>query len=225
MNRDWVVWIGCVMLFFSGVVWGGLTIDSKFLKIDSLHDLFEIAGAIATCAAVYIAATWKRQLGSTKDYELARSFSILTLRYKESIVALWEVAENCVVQIEQGDVLSEPVRTAVSLSFKSRVASAESLRREIQELIDESRAIWRNNIEQDFATIIAFESNCSSCVKTYISVIEHLVQGGAAVAMRYSIRKYRDYFNDLGLKSTTEAQEYVEQMFDPVALKLDSIMK
>lgn len=225
MKRDWVVWFGCVMLFFSGVVWGGLTLDTKFLKIDSLHDLFEIAGAIATCVAVYIAATWKRQLGSTRDYELARGFSVLSLKYKDAVIGIWEVADSCVAQIEQGEFISEPLRSAVSISFNARVELTEALRREVQGQMDECRAVWRNDVEKDFSKVFVFETNCSSCAKTYLSVIGHSVQGGSAVAARVSIRKYRQYFIELGLSSRLEVEAYVEKLFDPITLKLDSMMR
>lgn len=225
MKQDWVVWLGCVMLFFSGAIWGGLTIDIKFLKIDSLHDLFEIVGAAATCVAVYVAATWKKQLGSTRDYELARKFSIVSVKYKESVLGAWEAAENSLVQVDSGETLSGAMRTTVKFILEGRVDLAQELRTEIQELLVECRAIWRNGIEQDFLKVIAFEIQCSNCTKHYLSTLNSETNPISSIVSRYSVANYRKTFEGVGVGSSADATVYIESLFRPITEKFDVKMK
>ncbi|MNM52641.1 hypothetical protein D3C81_637260 [compost metagenome] len=92
----------CLGLFAAGAVWSKLIFPSEFWKVDNIHDLFEIFGAVATMGAVYIAATWKRQLGHPviparveewhkRTRPLSRVFSFYGTQIfvSPSVMALW----------------------------------------------------------------------------------------------------------------------------------------
>ncbi|MBY8972739.1 hypothetical protein J1G33_20300 [Pseudomonas sp. P867] len=224
MHRDRIVLIGCVMLFCSGIVWGGLTVNIKFLKVESLHDLFEIFGAIATVAAVYIAATWKKQLVSTRDYELARKTAVSIVRYKESVIGAWEAASDCLVQEKSGKTIDSRTREILTAIYNSQLELDQQRRSEIQELVVECRAIWRNGIDKNLARAFAFEQLCSNCTKTYLVMIRPDNPVNSIVA-RYSLIKFREGLSEKNINNRDDAESYVDSLFSPVDNKLDEKMR
>lgn len=225
MFRDRVVWAGCAMLFLTGVVWGGLTVDLKFLKIANVHDLFDIVGAIATSIAVYIAATWKKQLGSTRDYEHARKAAVTALKYKESIIDIWEAADNCLLQAESGEVMDDRMKKVVAFTVQARLDISEKMRSEMQELLVECRAIWRNGIDKDLSKATAFEEVCSNCAKTFLKAINPETNPVVAITARYSLSRFRESLAAKQLSSRADAERYVDELFSTVDEKLDAKMR
>ncbi|CAN7413040.1 hypothetical protein LJR277_002515 [Pseudomonas sp. LjRoot277] len=225
MFKDRVVWVGCVALFFSGVVWGGLTINIDFLKISNLHDLFDIVGAVATSVAVYIAATWKKQLGSSRDYEHARKAAVVALKYKESVVDVWEASDNCLLQEKSGESMDDRMKKIVTFTVEARLDVAQKLRSEMQDLLVECRAIWRNGIDDDLSKAIAFEYSCSNCVKTYLMIINPSTNPVTAIAARFSLIKFRERAAETKLFTRADAEQYVERLFSPINDKLDAKMR
>ena len=215
----------CCGVFSAGAVWSRLIFPTDFWKVDSIHDLFEIFGATATLSAVYIAATWKRQLGSTRDYELARKAAVAVLKYKESVVDVWEVADNCLQQETTGEGLDERMRNIVILTTENRLSAAEKLRTELQELIVECRAIWRNGIDRDISRAVAFEEQCANTSKTYLLTIRPQVNPVSAITARYTLIKFKDSFKAKGITSRQEADQFVEKLLGPANGKLDSMMR
>ena len=71
----------CLGIFFIGVIWIELIFLSDFWKVENVHDLFEIFGAVATSGAVLIALmtmnSWKQQAKAEADHELARRVVII----------------------------------------------------------------------------------------------------------------------------------------------------
>jgi hypothetical protein len=225
MFKDRVVWAGCAALFFSGVVWGGLTVDINFLKIANLHDFFDIVGAVATAVAVYIAATWKKQLGSTRDYEHARKTAVVALKYKESVVDVWDAADNCLAQSESGEKMDSRMKEFVRFTVETRLDLAEKLRSEMQENLVECRAIWRNGIDNDLSKAIAFENTCSNCAKLYLKTISANTDPVIAITARYSLAKFREGLGEKKLLTRDDAEKYVDGLFLPVNDKLDAKMR
>lgn len=225
MIKDRVVWIGCLALFFSGVVWGGLTVNVEFLKISNLHDLFDIAGAVATSIAVYIAATWKKQLGSTRDYEHARKAAVVAFKYKESLVDVWEAADNCLLQENSGETMDDRMKKIVTFTVEARLDVAQKLRSEMQELLVECRAIWRNGIDSDLSKAFAFENLYSNCANTYLMTINPGSNPVSSIAARYSLIKFRQGVAEKKLTTRTEAEQHVEEIFSPINEKLDAKMR
>lgn len=215
----------CSGVFAAGAVWSRLIVPNDFWKVDNIHDLFEIFGAAATLAAVYIAATWKRQLGSTRDYELARTAAVAVLKYKESVVDVWEVADNCLQQETSGEVLDKRMRDIVILTTENRLAAAEKLRTELQELIVECRAIWRNGIDKDISRAVAFEEQCANASKTYLLTIRPQIDPVSAITARYSLIKFKDSFKGKGIANRQAADQFVDKLLGPANEKLDSMMR
>lgn len=215
----------CLGVFAAGAVWSRLIFPTEFWKVENIHDLFEIFGATATLAAVYIAATWKRQLGSTRDYELARKAAVAVLKYKESVVDVWEVADNCLQQENTSDGLDQRMRDIVILTTENRLAVAETLRTELQELIVECRAIWRNGIDRDISRAVAFEEQCANASKTYLLTIRPNINPVSAITARYTLIKFKDSSKAKGIASRKDADQFVEKLLGPTNEKLDSMMR
>lgn len=73
MKKDWVIWVGCVFLFLSGVVWGIIPDKKGFFVVASVHDLFEIFGALATMVAAGVAVValtnWQSQFRHAEKFK------------------------------------------------------------------------------------------------------------------------------------------------------------
>ncbi|WDH37413.1 hypothetical protein [Pseudomonas chlororaphis] len=76
--KDRIVWGGCALLFGCGFVWGKISSPAGFFKVDNIHDLFEMAGAVATViaasAAVMAINSWRSQFTYGEKYKAVRDF-------------------------------------------------------------------------------------------------------------------------------------------------------
>lgn len=218
-------WLICILVFAAGFIWSHLIFPSDFWRVQNIHDLFEIFGVVATSLAVYVAATWKRQLSSTRDYELARKAAVAALKYKESLLGVWDVAASCLAQVNSTERLEDRMRDAVILTTEDRVMRSERLREELRELIVECRAIWKNGIDKDLSKVLAFEEICVNCAQTYLLTIRPLTNPVTSITARYSLGKFQESFAASGLVDAQDAQKYIQEIFDPINNKLDSMMK
>ena len=214
----------CIGVFAAGVIWSKLIFPSDFWKVENIHDLFEIFGAIATSITVYIALTWKRQLGSTRDYEHARKAAVAVLKYKESLISVWEAANSCLQQ-NSGEDLDDRMRDAVIMTTENRLSVAEKLRSELVELVVECRAIWRNGIDKDLSRALAFEASCANCANMYLIAIRPLTNPVSKIVARHTLDKFRQWMIDKNLTSRELAEEYVDKLLAPVDDKLDAKMR
>ncbi|MWK59795.1 hypothetical protein GO594_27735 [Pseudomonas otitidis] len=91
MRNNWVVWLGCICLFLTGVIWGAIPFSKKFFVPNDLHDFLEMLASIATIVAVIVAAnginTWRTQVARTTDHDIAREALALLYQYRDQIAA------------------------------------------------------------------------------------------------------------------------------------------
>lgn len=73
MRQDWIIWLGCISLFLTGVIWGMIPDKTGFFIVGNVHDLFDIFGAVATIVAATVAVvaltSWRRQFRHTARFD------------------------------------------------------------------------------------------------------------------------------------------------------------
>ncbi|WP_336334296.1 hypothetical protein [Pseudomonas putida] len=218
-------WLLCFGVFGAGAVWSKIILPSDFWKVGSIHDLFEIFGAIATSIAVYIAASWKKQLGSARDYELARKIAIAIFQYRESSIEVWAAAYDCLKKHSEQERLEIGMRKAFTLSIEARLENAQSFRAEIQAYLVECRAIWKNGIDKDFSEIIAFEQVCSSCAKFYLATINPEIRPLDSIAALTRLPIFKEFLDKKGASSEEAVVQYLDEQLKPINAKLEAVMK
>jgi hypothetical protein len=172
MTRDWVVWLGCFLLFGCGAVWAQIPIKTDFFVVDNIHDLFEILGALATIVAVCVAAasinSWKHQVNAVADLELARDFVISLQRYKDCIVGVWVIAEFAAAQAHGSETppleLSEPI----DADFQRSLDELSKSQLEVKDLLLRCQSVWRINLISESKQLFQFSDRCSLTVKNYL---------------------------------------------------------
>ena len=116
MNRDWVIWLGCVLLFCSGVVWGMIPDKKSFFTIASVHDLFDIFGAIATMVAAAVAvialSNWRSQFRHAARFESLKSLKDAATRLHTFRKYLMAVQSRCLHLMQSGGVEDRKIREA-----------------------------------------------------------------------------------------------------------------
>lgn len=215
----------CLGVFSAGVVWSRIIFPTDFWKVDNIHDLFEIFGAVATSIAVYIAATWKKQLGTARDYELARQVAVVAFQYKESIVEVWGAADDCLQHFSAETGMDSVSKDAFTVSVESHIESARIFRSQIQALLVECRVIWKNGLDEDFAQIIGFEEACAKCIRLYLAIISPSIHPVDAITAKYQFPKFKDFLKVKGFGSRDEAKRSLDVLFEPIYEKLETIMK
>ncbi|WEZ90403.1 hypothetical protein P3R38_09120 [Pseudomonas sp. NyZ480] len=172
MKRDWVVWLGCILLFGSGVVWGSVHLKTDFFVVSNVHDLFDIFGAIATVVAVCVAAvglnSWKSQIRSSADHELARAISVSLLRYKAQVENIWDCASSAHARLDYKVQLGGSLKERVEQNIQSDINAAQAARVEFQGLILESKAAWGDLLNADAERLVEFEGRCCRCAQKYL---------------------------------------------------------
>ena len=114
MNRDWVIWLGCVLLFCSGVVWGMIPDKKSFFTIASVHDLFDIFGAIATMVAAAVAvialSNWRSQFRHAARFESLKSLKDAATKLHTFRKYLIIVQSRCLFLMQSGGVEDPELR-------------------------------------------------------------------------------------------------------------------
>ncbi|MCY1456342.1 hypothetical protein D9M71_735540 [compost metagenome] len=147
------------------------------------------------------------------------------LKYKESVVDVWDAANNCLAQSENGEKMDERMKDIVKFTVEARLDLAQKLRAEMQEHLVECRAIWRNGIDKDLSRAIAFEYSWSNCAKFYLKTISSVANPVTAIAARYSLANFREGLGEKKLITREDAERYVDRLFTPVDDKLDAKMR
>lgn len=172
MKRDWVVWLGCFLLFGMGTVWARVPINNNFFVVADIHDLFEIASAIATVVAVCVAwesyNSWKRQVHAPADLELARKLVHALHQYKNDILRLWFSAELAVELLEMP---IEPTAEAVTLGFsdfEDLYLQESSAKQDLKSLLLQCRIAWRIDFDEEASALFKFSERCNYVVRNYL---------------------------------------------------------
>lgn len=215
----------CFGVFGAGVVWSKLLFPNDFWRVGNIHDLFEIFGAIATSIAVYIAASWKKQLGSSRDYELARKIAIAIFQYRESSLEVWAAAYDCLQKFSAQERIESDLRKAFTVSIEARLDTAQNFRTEIQAHLVECRAIWKNGIDKDFSGIIDFEQACSNCSRLYLATIAPEIHPLDAITARAQLPRFKEFLEKDGVSSKAGAANYLDEQLKSINAKLEAIMK
>ncbi|WP_141729042.1 hypothetical protein [Pseudomonas putida] len=171
MRKDWVVWVGCVSLFASGVIWGRVPIPTDFFKIKDVHDLFEIAGSGATVLAVCLAAAgfsaWKLQILAASDHDLARRASIALHTYQAAVVRGSQVAEFLEVRVasEIGRVGIKPHQAD---GIRRELERLESATENVKALSLECKVVWGEGVWLKFQSALVPGEKYAECIEGYL---------------------------------------------------------
>lgn len=172
MRRDWVVWLGCVLLFGCGAIWAQIPIKSDFFVVDNVHDLLELLGALATIFAVCVAAAniniWKQQVNATADLELARKVVTSLYRYKSNIMDVWVWAEFAVAQLKDLEAKGFKLSDSLSSEIEGALARNSHAQLELKDLLLQCQRVWRVNFSFDTTQAFVFADRCSSVAKNYL---------------------------------------------------------
>lgn len=169
--RDWVIWVGCTLLFCSGVVWGMIPDTKNFMTIASIHDLFDIFGAIATVVAVVFGiGAWRRQINGQADLDLARRLAVDALRFKEGALQAWVDAKFAVNQYPFGlSSLPRGLLNQLSQSMDNRVKKRDALKLDFYAALQEARAIWGKEFSSNYDDLNELFLICNRCAQSFVS--------------------------------------------------------
>lgn len=171
MKKDWLVWVGCFLLFSVGAIWGGVPISTNFFKVDNVHDLLEIASSIATVLAVCLAAAgynaWKSQMVATSDHELSRRVALTMLRYKFSSVRGCELTRYLVSRMRL-QVGKEGTRQDLLDEVRRELKELQAICSEIRTVAFECKVMWGESVWTDFEKVFVLGSRCCSCIDSFL---------------------------------------------------------
>lgn len=171
MRKDWVVWVGCISLFATGVVWGGVPIGTNFFKVDNVHDLFEIAGAGATAIAVCIAAAglnaWKLQILAASDHDLARRAAVALHSYQAAVLRGCQVAEFLVLRVEN-NIGKKGITAHQSEDIRWELESLQKAIANVKVVALECRVVWGADIWGEFQQAFVPGDKYLDCIDGFL---------------------------------------------------------
>lgn len=173
MKRDgWLIWAGCVLLFFAGAVWGGVLPKTDFFRVTDVHDLADIFGAIATVFAVAFGfSAWKKQLRGHTDHELAKRILLETERFKEQTLGITRTAENCLTSsnLHNADwsFLQEVLRI-----LRSDLEKSDECRINMEALLIEADVIWGGELRTRYSGLRDLNDMCCLYIRSYLRFLE-----------------------------------------------------
>ena len=177
MRRDLVVWLGSFLLFGCGALWAQMWVTTEFFKVDSVHDLFDIGGVLATVVAVIVAlrgiGEWRNQGIATADHDLARRLLIELYRYRE---AIGHVRNPMILGYEgkkEGEnyVVYEKV-DVVAKAYGERFEKLGEVKSKLLANILESEAVWNVEVKSLCVALFRLERELFSHVRAYLITID-----------------------------------------------------
>ncbi len=174
MFKDWMIWLGCLLLFGAGAVWASVPLKASFFEVSDVHDLFEIFSSIATVfAVVFGVGAWRRQVSGQADLELARKVAVEALRIKEASLEAWLDAKFCINQHAFGrNSLGVELLGKVTDVISERLKAREKLHLDFLLVLQEARAIWGIEFSKNYNSIINFYFECNRCSRAYLSWVD-----------------------------------------------------
>lgn len=170
MFKDWMIWLGCFLLFGSGAVWASVPLKTSFFEVADVHDLLEMFSSIATVVAVVFGiGAWRRQVSGQADLELARRVAVGALQMKEGALLAWIDAKFAVNQYPFGlSSLSRELLNQISQSMDARVKSRETLKINFYAVLQEARAIWGKEFSNNYDDLNDLFSVCNECAQSFV---------------------------------------------------------
>lgn len=108
MKKDSVVWLGCVLLFAAGVLWGMIPDKTGFFVVANIHDLFDILGAMATVIAAVVAVValtnWRSQFRHEARFQSLKELKDAALELHTFRAYLMVVEARCMGLMHNGGV-------------------------------------------------------------------------------------------------------------------------
>lgn len=228
MKNDWVVWVGCVLVFMSGVVWGGFPMGSSFFVVHDIHDLAEIFGALATVATFFVALVgvnaWRSQMKASVGYELARRASLDISKYKNALVTMCiyfddalEDATNSKEGLHKVELL-ENYRKMLQEDLDDFVA----LMSQVESLADECGVVWGDDYEKSFGRALAVGSLLSSVSKMYLRFSAGDTNDAGRSLSAKSIISAGNRLRAVGFKGFDESMPFFDELFSDIKAILKS---
>lgn len=173
MKRDGLlVWAGCVFLFFAGAVWGGVLPKTDFFRVNDVHDLADIFGAIATIfAVVFGVSAWKKQLRGHTDHELAKRILLEAERFKEQTFVITRTAENCLTSSNL-HFADWSFQQEILRILRSDLEKSDECRINMEALLIESDVIWGSELRTHYSGLRELNDMCCLCVRSYLNFLE-----------------------------------------------------
>ena len=176
MRKDLTIWFGCILLFCAGTVWGLAHKKRDFFQVANLHDFFDIFGAIATIAAVVLAAlslnAWKKQKRAEASHDLARQVLVSVYEYREVIKAVrnpmimsYEIAPEAGEQ-PSADPMTEKFHGELR-AYQRRLARIEPVRVRLLAYSLEAQVVWGNDIKEVFSLLLMLENQIGMYLRSY----------------------------------------------------------
>ncbi|MFJ2324982.1 hypothetical protein [Pseudomonas sp. NPDC087690] len=221
LSKDLIVWFGCVLLVFVGVLIGQAPLGTDFFKASNIHDFFDIVGVIATCAAVIVAAsglnTWKSQVKSTADHELARRMAISLEKYKTEVNNVWADARIAASLVLDEERVEGKLAEMIVERFSGSLNKLNSSRGELKAVALECKAMWDVLLEKDLNALFIFSSICEGCVSSCIRFV-------SPTSNALSVASAKGTFDmnwkkiDFGPEANSDqATLRIENMFSPIS--------
>ncbi|WDG77318.1 hypothetical protein PUP68_21655 [Pseudomonas chlororaphis] len=111
MKKDWVIWTGCILLFFTGAIWGMIPDKSGFFAVENVHDLFDMFGAIATAVAASVGVialtNWQSQFRHAEKYKALKDLKDAAYGLHAFRGYLFAVQRRCLQLMAAGGVPNE----------------------------------------------------------------------------------------------------------------------
>lgn len=111
MKKDWVIWTGCFLLFFAGVIWGMIPDKSGFFVVADIHDLFDMFGAVATAVAAAVAVialtNWQSQFRHSEKFRALKELKDAAYSLFAFRGYLFAVQRRCLHLMASGGVPGE----------------------------------------------------------------------------------------------------------------------
>lgn len=198
MKKDWVVWLGCLLLFVSGMLWGMIPKGNNFFKIKDVHDLFEMASSLATVLAVGLAFSqvnaWRKQHVAQSDHDLSQRLTAASLRYKEAVVVAHADAAFVLLNFHLGGLPPDLLDKLIP-SIEAKLKSNIDRRSEFLLALQEGRAAWKSEISDKFDDLLNFSEHCNTVVRAFI---DWSVSGGKFEGYKVSLERQYALFEANG---------------------------
>ncbi|TLP71322.1 hypothetical protein FEA48_21085 [Pseudomonas nitroreducens] len=226
MKKDWVVWGGCALLFFTGVVWGMASAPKEFFHVDSVHDAFDMAASIATVLGVIGAIvqlnSWRKQQAANNDHNLAVRIASELNGQENKIKRAWgtaAIAHHAIAaNIRAGDEsFKSGARAGLVKYVDTQAEDFVKASAEFKSVAFECDVYWGGSYISPVTELIELSDLCISyfqCFRSYVAAggaaeLASIDGGSLDKAWGAMEAKGLVRFSEVGVYVSTRVEEFV----------------
>lgn len=214
MIKDKMVWLVCLLLFLTGLIFGAAVTPRDFFKVESVHEFLECIAALFTVfgvsAALFQWNSWKKEQESNNDHNLAVKAAGIVNDYTFYAEKVFVMASVVRQAVSQKDLRGKPEKMRDFAGFSERAAiEFKSQAAGLKSVSFECEMFWGRGYVLPVQQLINFGDRCAEYLDASKTFLENKPQSILLAVDEKRLENIWGEIEMLGVVNPGDGIEYV----------------